>query len=76
LPQEKWANEAQCRQSYLNFRKYVALLKGHLNTVEYRKQGYSTLQTSDKFYVKISCHAIMDPESEQKKTQAVNFKNL
>jgi len=54
----------------------VALLKGHLNTVEYRKQGYSTLQTSDKFYVKISCHAIMDPESEQKKTQAVNFKNL
>jgi hypothetical protein len=31
--------------------------------MEYRKQGYSTLQTSDKFYIKI-CHAIMDPESE------------
>jgi hypothetical protein len=30
--------------------------------MEYKKQGYNTLQTSDKVYIKISCHAIMDPE--------------
>lgn len=32
--------------------------------MEYRKQGYNTLKTSDKFFFKISCHADMDPESE------------